>query len=587
MKDAFEMTDLGRMTFFLSMQVYQKQNEIFLCQEKYANEVLKKFNMAGCKPAATPMNQKEKFCKEDGAEKVDEKLYRSLIGCVMYLSASRPDILHAVSLLSRELNSSEALELLSLYAFNQNHLDMEYYKLLKRVVNYSQGIPLVVKVLGHLCEKDKEVWESQLDKLKNMPNIDIYNAMRLSYDDLDHKEQKILLDLACFFMGLNMKVDHIKVLLKDSEKDDSVAVGLERLKDKALITISEDNVISMHDIKQEKASEIVRLESIVDPGNRSRLMHPDDTYEVLKYNKGTEAIRSIRADLSVIRKLHKYNQDGFPLLPCGLQSFPVELRYLAWMHYPLKSLAENFSVENLNLVNLKEVKVSGSENLKELPDLSEATNLEVLDINFCPQLTSVTPSIFSLNRLERLSVAYCSLTKITSKNHLSSLRYLNLESCKKLREFSVASENMIELDLSSTCVNAFTSSFGYCTALKTVLFPSVAQQFNENRKEVLFWNCLKLDEDSLKAVKLNTHINLRKFAYQHLSAPDENFDDYNRTYGSDQVKYVYPGRSVPELTFYITVSDDEDESKKDSINIYMSNSIVWAASDHVCVIYDQ
>jgi len=117
-------------------------------------------------------------------------------------------------------------------------------------------------------------------------------------------------------------------------------------------------------------------------------------------------------------------------------------------------------------VNLKEVKVSGSENLKELPDLSEATNLEVLDINFCPRLTSVTPSIFSLNRLERLSVAYCSLTKITSKNHLSSLRYLNLESCKKLREFSVASENMIELDLSSTCVNAFTSSFGCQSKLK-------------------------------------------------------------------------------------------------------------------------
>ncbi|KHN49012.1 Putative disease resistance protein [Glycine soja] len=110
-----------------------------------------------------------------------------------------------------------------------------------------------------------------------------------------------------------MKVDHIKVLLKDSEKDDSVAVGLERLKDKALITISEDNVISMHDIIQEKASEIVRLESIVDPGNRSQLMHPDDTYEVLKYNKGTEAIRSIRADLSVIRKLQSKNQKRFKI----------------------------------------------------------------------------------------------------------------------------------------------------------------------------------------------------------------------------------------------------------------------------------
>ena len=61
MKDAFEMTDLGRMTFFLGMQVQQKQNEIFVCQEKYAKEVLKKFNMEECKPTTTPMNQKEKF----------------------------------------------------------------------------------------------------------------------------------------------------------------------------------------------------------------------------------------------------------------------------------------------------------------------------------------------------------------------------------------------------------------------------------------------------------------------------------------------------------------------------------------------
>jgi len=337
-------------------------------------------------------------------------------------------------------------------------------------------------------------------------------------------------------------------------------------------------------------------------------------------------------------------------------------------------------------MNLKELKVSGSENLKELPDLSKATNLEVLDINICPRLTSVSPSILSLNKLKRLSIAYCSLTKITSKNHLPSLSFLNLESCKKLREFSVTSENMIELDLSSTRVNSLPSSFGRqsklkilrlrdsginslpssfknltrlqyltvyksrelctltelplslktldatdCTSLKTVLFPSIAQQFKENRKEVLFWNCLKLDEHSLKAIGLNAHINVMRFAYQHLSAPDENYDDYDRTYESYQVKYVYPGGIVPEwmeykttkdyiiidlsssphssqlgfifsfvisgpmvkaimgyrFTFYITVSDDEDENKKDSIDIYMSDSIVWVASDHVCVIYDQ
>ena len=67
--------------------------------------------MEGCKPAATPMNQKEKFCKEDGAEKVNEKLYRNLIGCLMYLSASRPDILHAESLLSRYMNCASRIHL--------------------------------------------------------------------------------------------------------------------------------------------------------------------------------------------------------------------------------------------------------------------------------------------------------------------------------------------------------------------------------------------------------------------------------------------------------------------------------------------
>jgi hypothetical protein len=65
--------------------------------------------MEDSKPDATLMNQKEKFLKEDGAEKVDEMLYISLIGCLMYLSATRPDILHAISLLSRYLHCASKI----------------------------------------------------------------------------------------------------------------------------------------------------------------------------------------------------------------------------------------------------------------------------------------------------------------------------------------------------------------------------------------------------------------------------------------------------------------------------------------------
>ena len=68
---------------------------------KDAKETLKKFRMDECKSVYTSMCQKEKLSKEDEAEKVDAIIYRSLVGCLMYLITTRPDILHSVSLLSR------------------------------------------------------------------------------------------------------------------------------------------------------------------------------------------------------------------------------------------------------------------------------------------------------------------------------------------------------------------------------------------------------------------------------------------------------------------------------------------------------
>jgi hypothetical protein len=184
------------------------------------------------------------------------------------------------------LDSSEALELFNLNAFKQSHLEMEYYELSKRVVNYAKGIPLVLKVLAHLLlGKDKAIWESQLDKLRRLPTRKVHDVMRLSYDDLDRSEQKYFLDIACFFNGLSLKLDYMKHLLKDCKSDNSVAVGLERLKDKALITISEDNVISMHDILQEMGREVVRQESGKDPRKHSRLWDYDDIYDVLENEK--------------------------------------------------------------------------------------------------------------------------------------------------------------------------------------------------------------------------------------------------------------------------------------------------------------
>lgn len=70
----------------------------------YAKEILKNFRIDECKSVATPMCRKEKLSKDEKAEKVDEAFYKSLVGCLMYLTATRSDILHSISLLSRFTN---------------------------------------------------------------------------------------------------------------------------------------------------------------------------------------------------------------------------------------------------------------------------------------------------------------------------------------------------------------------------------------------------------------------------------------------------------------------------------------------------
>ncbi|KAL2340316.1 hypothetical protein Fmac_008256 [Flemingia macrophylla] len=126
-----------------------------------------------------------------------------------------------------------------------------------------------------------------LYKLKRMPLTKVYEVMKLSYDSLDRKGQQIFLDLACFFLRTHVQVDveYLKCLLKDDENDYSVAFELGRLIEKALITISEDDIVSMHDSLQEMAWEIIRQESTEDPGSRSRLWDLNDVLKALQNGK--------------------------------------------------------------------------------------------------------------------------------------------------------------------------------------------------------------------------------------------------------------------------------------------------------------
>ncbi|GJU79343.1 putative ribonuclease H-like domain-containing protein [Tanacetum coccineum] len=101
MKSRFQMSSMGELTFFLGLQVKQKEDGIFISQDKYVAEILKKFDFVNVKTASTPIETQKPLVKDEEASDVDVHLYRSMIGSLMYLTASRPDIMFAVCVCSR------------------------------------------------------------------------------------------------------------------------------------------------------------------------------------------------------------------------------------------------------------------------------------------------------------------------------------------------------------------------------------------------------------------------------------------------------------------------------------------------------
>ncbi|GJY46978.1 putative ribonuclease H-like domain-containing protein [Tanacetum coccineum] len=101
MKDKFQMSSMGELTFFLGLQVQQKEDGILISHDKYVAEILKKFNYSDVKSASTPVDLEKPLVKDGDADNVDVHLYRSMIGSLMYLTASRPYIMFAVCACAR------------------------------------------------------------------------------------------------------------------------------------------------------------------------------------------------------------------------------------------------------------------------------------------------------------------------------------------------------------------------------------------------------------------------------------------------------------------------------------------------------
>jgi hypothetical protein len=89
----FEMSMMGELKYFLGFQIEQLQEGTFINQTKYIQDILKKFGMKNAKPIMTPMGTNGHLDLNTGGKYIDQKVYRSMIGSLLYLCASRPDIM--------------------------------------------------------------------------------------------------------------------------------------------------------------------------------------------------------------------------------------------------------------------------------------------------------------------------------------------------------------------------------------------------------------------------------------------------------------------------------------------------------------
>ncbi|GJS04164.1 copia protein [Tanacetum coccineum] len=133
MHDEFEMSMMGELNFFLGLQIKQMDDGIFFNQFKYIKEMLKKFGPEDSKPMKTPMSSDTKLTKDKECESVDSTKYRGMIGSLLYLTASRPDIMFSVCLCAcfqeaPKTSHLEAVKRIFRYIKGTTHLGLWYPK---------------------------------------------------------------------------------------------------------------------------------------------------------------------------------------------------------------------------------------------------------------------------------------------------------------------------------------------------------------------------------------------------------------------------------------------------------------------------
>ncbi|KAF3776956.1 TMV resistance protein [Nymphaea thermarum] len=388
-----------------------------------------------------------------------------------------------------ELDYDQSLKLFSQHAFKQPEPKSDWRgKLSKDVVSIAGGIPLCLQVFGSLFSdfESIEEWESNLEQLKQDQNKDVHERLKISYDSLDKKRQRIFLDIACFLIGgvdwiqRKEKKEYVMHMWEGSKLYPTVAIA--ELQHKFLVSINDEHgTFEMHDQIRDMGRNIVQKQEPVP----SRFWDNNETLQMLQRRNGTEKVEAIifhddwRDNVPLLNTMSFRNMDELRMLDTSFvrmeglyQDLPKSLKFLKWWQCPLKSLPIDFDVMNIVVLDLtgsiieeflgpsvtsmwpfryfypqeanhsrtfsqlKVLILENCKNLKSTPDFRLIPNATKLVFEGCTKLGRVHESIGDLQSLVCLNLEACfSLKKIPdSICRLSSLEKLVLSWCWSLQE---------------------------------------------------------------------------------------------------------------------------------------------------------
>ncbi|KAL4592891.1 hypothetical protein LXL04_005898 [Taraxacum kok-saghyz] len=342
------------------------------------------------------------------------------------LIAHGVDVIQSISL----FNNDEAIKLFCKYAHRDLKPPKDFEKLSKEVVSYADGLPLALKVLGSfLCGRTSMQWKSALNKLKDIPHKDIIEILRISYDGLEQDQKDMFLDIACFYRWKS-KDEAMEVF---DACGFNPGIGVEVLRQKALIFFDEDGEFDMHDLVQEMALYIVGGNHPQYPEKHSRVWKEEDAQRILPMAATTELdnieaidqrdlsykdaqrFLQVAGNMTKLRwiNLNLYYLSGYAkrdknIVPLPSNFPPPQLCYLNFCCIPQKQLWEGYKY----LPNLRHMELIELPNLIKIPDFSGLPKLETFQLSKCPCLEEIHPGIRSLESLVLVSITTCPLLKM-------------------------------------------------------------------------------------------------------------------------------------------------------------------------------